>query len=428
MSYPHPTGEIWSMASHPKSNMVATCGGGVLLSEMGVVGEEERGAAESECLKGGKLVDFATKIWKLSMDDEDDFGLSPRLEPLITISHGENVKLTNAGWEKRVGCILWNPLLSSDDTSEEQVSASLLTVGWEANSPISLWNISAGAAVEVWSAGQASPKAGGRRKTFMPLQSALPRRASWDPHEVSNILVTSGQDVVAYDTRVAAHNGVGVIRNAHRYGVADVDHNRLQENVVVTSGLDGTVKFWDLRMHLSSNHTDASFIPSPKLLKIVRGGHSNWTTRAIYNPYYDQLVLSGGSDGIANLWRVSSCSSAPLLEFDGEDDEIDNTDEVDDGLPEEGNYDEAGNDWAKEEKEEYIQDNPSGEDNKQTEKNDATANPSSNDVRVSRFECSDTTADVCWSASDPWMYASLSCDGTLVVHHVPSKEKYKILL
>ena len=50
------------------------------------------------------------------------------------------------------------------------------------------------------------------------------------------------------------------------------------------------------------------------------------------------------------------------------------------------------------------------------------------DVRVTRFECSDSIADLVWSASDPWIYATLSCDGGFVVHHVPSKEKYKILL
>ncbi len=38
-----------------------------------------------------------------------------------------------------------------------------------------------------------------------------------------------------------------------------------------------------------------------------------------YNPFHDQLVLSAGSDGDALLWRVSSISSAPLLELDEEE-------------------------------------------------------------------------------------------------------------
>jgi len=49
-------------------------------------------------------------------------------------------------------------------------------------------------------------------------------------------------------------------------------------------------------------------------------------------------------------------------------------------------------------------------------------------LKVTRHECSDVTADVAWSATDPWIYATLSYDGAIIVHHVPSKEKYKILL
>lgn len=37
-----------------------------------------------------------------------------------------------------------------------------------------------------------------------------------------------------------------------------------------------------------------------------------WTVR--YNRCHDQLLLSAGTDSTVNLWRVSSISSAPLLE------------------------------------------------------------------------------------------------------------------
>ncbi len=42
-------------------------------------------------------------------------------------------------------------------------------------------------------------------------------------------------------------------------------------------------------------------------------GHSHWIRTAKYNPYHDQLILSGGSDAMVNLWRIASCSSAPWL-------------------------------------------------------------------------------------------------------------------
>ena len=35
---------------------------------------------------------------------------------------------------------------------------------------------------------------------------------------------------------------------------------------------------------------------------------------------------------------------------------------------------------------------------------------------------------VAWSAADPWIFASLSLDGRLVVNHVPTATKYGLLL
>lgn len=45
-------------------------------------------------------------------------------------------------------------------------------------------------------------------------------------------------------------------------------------------------------------------------------GHTHWVWTVKYNPCHDQLLLSGGSDSVVNLWRVSSISSAPLLELE----------------------------------------------------------------------------------------------------------------
>jgi len=33
-----------------------------------------------------------------------------------------------------------------------------------------------------------------------------------------------------------------------------------------------------------------------------------------------------------------------------------------------------------------------------------------------------------WSSFDPWIFASLSYDGRLVINRVPQSQKYKILL
>ena len=35
---------------------------------------------------------------------------------------------------------------------------------------------------------------------------------------------------------------------------------------------------------------------------------------------------------------------------------------------------------------------------------------------------------VAWSSVDPWTFASLSYDGRISIHQVPSQVKYKILI
>ena len=56
------------------------------------------------------------------------------------------------------------------------------------------------------------------------------------------------------------------------------------------------------------------------------------------------------------------------------------------------------------------------------------AGSGSPDVRVSRFEGPESLYDVAWGAADAWVFVSVSYNGVVVLNHVPSKEKYKILL
>lgn len=40
----------------------------------------------------------------------------------------------------------------------------------------------------------------------------------------------------------------------------------------------------------------------------------------------------------------------------------------------------------------------------------------------------ETVHNVAWSMNDPWIFASLSFDGNVVINCVPSQYKYKIIL
>ncbi|KAL3932923.1 MAG: hypothetical protein SGBAC_010623 [Bacillariaceae sp.] len=151
----------------------------------------------------------------------------------------------------------------------------------------------------------------------------------------------------------------------HRYGITDLDFNPNKPHVLGTAGQDGLIKFWDLRS-------------SRQPLMVSRGGHRHWVSQLKYNPFHDQLLLSAGTDSLVNLWRFSTISSAPLLTLDEE-----------------------------------------GED---------PADTSGPNVRVAQHEHLDSIYATAWGAADAWVYASVGYDGKAVLSHVPSKEKYKILL
>ena len=50
------------------------------------------------------------------------------------------------------------------------------------------------------------------------------------------------------------------------------------------------------------------------------------------------------------------------------------------------------------------------------------------DKIIQRYELEDSVNVIDWSAADAWVFAGVSYNGTFFLNHVPSKEKYKILL
>mmetsp|Transcript_16271 Transcript_16271/g.30794 ORF Transcript_16271/g.30794 Transcript_16271/m.30794 type:complete len:566 (+) Transcript_16271:96-1793(+) len=276
-----------------------------------------------------------------------------------------------------------------------------------------------------------------------------PPKASWDPHNQNLCAVTLGTNIAILDMRMSntgtTGGGGGVnhgLKHCHRFGVLDVDYNPKKPNIIVSSGQDGLVKFWDLR-YTSSNGTAAVAAVTTNHpddrdhatwsrqcpIKMLRGGHTHWTTCVKYNPYHDQLLLSAGTDSVVNLWRISSISSAPLLDLVDEN-----------GLPLNGSGSGKERDtFEKSMKNPFAvaagggPDNDEINDSLDTSFDDDTASQDTEygngpDIRVSMMEMREAVYDVCWSAADPWLYVTLGYDGNLVLNHVPSKEKYKILL
>lgn len=101
---------------------------------------------------------------------------------------------------------------------------------------------------------------------------------------------------------------------------------------------------------------------------------------------------SGGSDSVVNLWRIASCSSTPWIGHST----TGGGDQLEDSLGPQG--------------EEEEEDDP----------------PNIKIRAMDQHE--DSVYGLAWSPADAWIYCSLSYDGRAIINHVPSTEKYKILL
>ncbi|CAG8509432.1 2207_t:CDS:2 [Acaulospora colombiana] len=162
------------------------------------------------------------------------------------------------------------------------------------------------------------------------------------------------------------------IEGAHSILVRALDYNPNKPYQIASAGDDCKVRFWDLRNTAES-------------LKEI-SDHTHWVWAIAYNRFHDQLFLSSGSDCQVNLQSIVSISSAA---FQYEDDE--------------------------------------SEDEYQDITGFANRKPTDGLVRT-YDQHEDSVYSVAWSASDPWVFCSLSYDGRAVINRVPSEEKYKIIL
>ncbi|VEU36063.1 unnamed protein product [Pseudo-nitzschia multistriata] len=303
-------------------------------------------------------------------------------------SSGASARLTDLAWRGAA----WD----DGDPSTESTMGDVATLC--SDGTLTQWDVAFGSAESTRSCAA---------DLSSPLRPGLPPRMAWDPHHPDLTAVSSGEAVTLVDWREppSAPSLGSSGRPHHRYGITDLDFNPNKPNLLVTSGRDGLLKFWDLR-NTGSGFFDADSGGGQEIvaggsagrtkkqrpLLVARGGHRHWATRVRYNPFHDQLVLSAGTDSLVNLWRMSTISSAPLLTFD-------------DGSAEDG---------------ESL---PQGQHQNQHQNTQEGPN-----VRVSRYEHMDSIHALAWGASDAWIYLSASYDGKVVLNHVPSKEKYKILL
>uniref|UniRef100_A0A8B9PVZ3 EARP complex and GARP complex interacting protein 1 n=1 Tax=Apteryx owenii TaxID=8824 RepID=A0A8B9PVZ3_APTOW len=196
----------------------------------------------------------------------------------------------------------------------------------------------------------------------------------WSPHHnCTQIATASDTTVRGWDTR--SMRQIYCIENTHGQLVRDLDFNPNKQYYLASCGDDCKVKFWDTR-----NVTE----PVKTLEE-----HSHWVWNVRYNHSHDQLILTGSSDSRVILSNMVSISSEPFGHMVDDDDLSDQ------------------------------------EDHHQEEK---SKEPLQDSIIATYEEHEDSVYAVEWSSADPWLFASLSYDGRLVINRVPRALKYHILL
>ncbi|CAK0785551.1 hypothetical protein CVIRNUC_008761 [Coccomyxa viridis] len=186
----------------------------------------------------------------------------------------------------------------------------------------------------------------------------------WDPHDTNRFSTAGGRDVQLHDLRAMQQSAT--ITDAHSMPIRDIDFARQQDHLLATAGIDCMFRLWDLRK------------PAQPLAE--HAAHSHWVWQARFNPAHDSLLLTSSSDALVDLWF----------------------------LPSLGMRQAAGKQPAP---------SPAG-------KRGPVA-----DGRAQRYsDHEDSIYSVAWSSVDPWTFASLSYDGRISIHQVPSQVKYKILI
>ncbi|XP_057660927.1 EARP-interacting protein homolog [Diorhabda carinulata] len=188
----------------------------------------------------------------------------------------------------------------------------------------------------------------------------------WNPHQNCNQFSTLTEThIKTYDIR--SGELAWNIDNAHCQFIRDMDYNMNKLYHLATCGDDGFLKIWDFRQTSSPVFS--------------RSDHSHWIWCVRFNPFHDQLVLTASSDARVLLSSAASVSSENISET-------------------------------------LITDDKEGFDTKQKLK----------DGPLQWCEHEDSVYCVEWSPAEPWVFASLSYDGRLLISHVKKSLKYQIML
>ncbi|XP_015749955.1 PREDICTED: protein TSSC1-like [Acropora digitifera] len=201
----------------------------------------------------------------------------------------------------------------------------------------------------------------------------------WNPHHSGSQIATANDTTIkGWDVRtMRLGHLVYYLSPSVALGNMKIGVSTATQQTVIYHTIPGLL--WNLIVDTNNFEQQTQVAGS----KAVFCGCRVWSVR--YNHFHDQLLLSSSSDSRVILNNIISLSSEPFGHLDEEDEE--------DGRQEKGSRE-----------------------------------PTKDGVIATFDEHEDSVYAVEWSTADPWVFASLSYDGRLVINRVPRAEKYKILL
>lgn len=202
-----------------------------------------------------------------------------------------------------------------------------------------------------------------------------------------------GHDSVVELLDIRSGAPVSKLQKANNIQVRSLDFNPIRSGYVAVGGDDCCVRVFDLRK------------PDKALLEFHE--HNHWVWSVAFNPYHDQLLLSGGSDDLVILYNAESIYSDRIL-----------------SSPLHRQLSATSNNA-----ENSMSNANNNVNNAPPAPPPRKAHEQLSDGILSLFEQHEESVyRVCWSVGDPWVFASVSFDGRVVLNNVPDDIKYQIIL
>ncbi len=237
------------------------------------------------------------------------------------------------------------------------------------------------------------------------------RKCVSNPHHAHDFAYCFHHTVQGYDMK--SNKKTFNISHAHVEKVLDIDYNPNKMNQIATAGQDGRIKIWDLRQY------------DKPVLEMSH--HSHWVTSVSYNKFHDQLLLSSSTDTLVHLFSIVSVSSAPTRPAASDFGDLETSDRFqDDDMMEQSGVSSAlriGGLASRTSGSVKVPSRFSSDDDDEHE-----GNYPIDGIVTTIDQHEDSVYAAQWSASDPWIFASMSVDGRVMFNFVPKEHKYKIIL